>query len=1241
MGLITGGKLVELAEGSREEIFGVWKNLGGTMKTKYPSMFGVLAIFLLVASFVVPVNMANPAPVKAYDPICQWDYVTTPGLMAGFIMDVVTPSEVNKLVVGSDGGTVWAVDTANSVMSAATASSIPGLYKSTSGGIFWSGSPWDYLCRDVNAALAAGIAITFYNPVWDVAIAPDDPNFVAVVLDCALAVTVDGGRQVWVTMDGGTSWQNTNFVGAPTLTATEIISCIDISMDYGGVRDIVVGTRTRDEGADGDIYVLKAPGFTTWTSQDFPLNLGTAGAGVGAGVYAAKFSPTYVGDAGIVVIASPVTDPRNTYGYVGIRDLAVGAPTTDWTDYDRVEIKDPLALTGSSPGVDSTIDGAMVTADLELPSDFSAASASLRRYYVSTDAEVTANTTNTGIFRIDNTTVYELMDTSSMFAVGAGGKRISSIAYYGTYASGKLLAGEVRGAACTATVPTWFTDSPTTCPIPCWYPALKPTTGAGAIAACVLGTLGWGNAQVAWQPGGALAFVGTSSAFLNEGGVEAAGTYLITDAEWPAGYLATRRLDESAFGISRNNGETWNQIALIDTFIEKFTDMAPAADCSTVYLASINSTKMGATANCTSFDSVWRSGTATNVVSPLPALPLGTYWERVLCHVTAADCTATQSEHAILRLAPDKLDGQIVFWAAGGTGFYGGWDNLNTQTVLWTPDYGDFWANIHPRISVQDMAAASSTKLYILNGLGLSQTMPYTGTAWSSANPTVDVASISGSHSIAAYGDDYVLVGPWAYATAAPAALSSDGGGSFTALAATTGDSGAIHVAFDPAFADNSIIYSGFDNGLGTGLGSIWRYQVGAGTDWINLLGTGAAGSVHSPGYYGLALAHTGGALYGAHDRSAGVFNTAVERTLTPTGGLPKPGIAWDCLNIFAPRETGAAAINFNLEPSSLKLCGCLTLDTDTTLFAIDNADYVTGGAGDLSTGGLWAFQDCVAKVGPTLTMEDGLLVGCDPVSGRNQEINFAWEQLCLAYGWDIEIAKDEAFSLVVFDWVSGATMTSADFYTSAISTVPTMIFPVGAATTGWPGQTRPFLVSQLECGHTYYWKVQVRSCVTGQIIRSPWSEKRSFTIKAGLPVSTPYYGPQLLSPNNGCIGCAVSPASFSWSPFKGSTSYKFQLAKDAAMTDIIAEDTTGASTGYEYDGTLDYSTNYFWRVMAVEPAPSDWSATFSFQTGAAPEAPPAPEEAPGTPLWVWVVIALGAIMVIVTLVLIVKTRRV
>jgi hypothetical protein len=109
----------------------------------------------------------------------------------------------------------------------------------------------------------------------------------------------------------------------------------------------------------------------------------------------------------------------------------------------------------------------------------------------------------------------------------------------------------------------------------------------------------------------------------------------------------------------------------------------------------------------------------------------------------------------------------------------------------------------------------------------------------------------------------------------------------------------------------------------------------------------------------------------------------------------------------------------------------------------------------------------------------------------------------------------------------------------------------------------------------------------------------------------------QLLSPNNTSLDCPVDQPSFSWSPHWSSgektTRYRFVLAKDAAMTQVVKEaEVTDKS--YDYDGTLDYGTNYFWRVMALEPAPSDWSATFSFRTEAAP--PPAAEAEPQTITW-------------------------
>ncbi len=257
----------------------------------------------------------------------------------------------------------------------------------------------------------------------------------------------------------------------------------------------------------------------------------------------------------------------------------------------------------------------------------------------------------------------------------------------------------------------------------------------------------------------------------------------------------------------------------------------------------------------------------------------------------------------------------------------------------------------------------------------------------------------------------------------------------------------------------------------------------------------------------------------------------------------------------------------------------------------------------------------------------DETFIGSDPVSGRSQEIDLSWEQLCLSSQYQVQIAKDPDFTMIVID--TGA-------FAPADSTSPAAYYPAGgraaspSAIAGW---------GNLEAGHTYYWRARVRQAATGQWLRSPWSEVKSFTVKAGFPANSPSYGLQTIYPSNTRTGCPVKPASFSWSPLKDTTKYKFQLAKDAAMTQIVKEAVV-TTTAYEYDGILDYSSSYFWRVMALEPAPSDWSATFSFQTQAAPPPPTPPAPKPETPLWVWVVIALGAILIIVTIVLIFKVRQ-
>jgi hypothetical protein len=246
------------------------------------------------------------------------------------------------------------------------------------------------------------------------------------------------------------------------------------------------------------------------------------------------------------------------------------------------------------------------------------------------------------------------------------------------------------------------------------------------------------------------------------------------------------------------------------------------------------------------------------------------------------------------------------------------------------------------------------------------------------------------------------------------------------------------------------------------------------------------------------------------------------------------------------------------------------------------------------------------------------ITVGVDPVTGRNESFVFLWEQLCLAGYYQLQIAKNPTFTLLVFD--SGVFAPNDESVTS-----PALVYQL----------------SNLEAGHTYYYRFRVRGAVTGQMIRGPWSETGVITNKAGNSVSTGYSGVQLLNPGNGCSGCPIQPVSFSWSPYSQTTKYRLTLARDAGLTDIIRK-VDVPTTSYQYDGRLDYDTMYFWQVTGLEPAPSDPSAVFSFVTESKPKSIAAIAiPTPTTPLWVWIVIGVGMLLIIATVVVIFRARNI
>jgi len=892
-----------------------------------------------------------PAQVSTVGP--QWTIFDTPDSIPSSTKELLNPrnqgAAINKIAVACDGMTIWAVVRRGDRNGINQGGAQVMLYRSIDGGISWT--DMEYLkLANVQSSIESGTLI------WDLAIAPDDPNIVAVA--CA-DISVDPLLQrVWISTDKGDTWESTRWPPSGITAGTDLISVVDISRDFGS-REILVGTRDGSGLDTNNLQIMRLDGHRQWKIQCAGSTVSASTSQLTGDIVAAKFSPNFPNDRTIVVICCDGTpEHAGTWLATGIHDVEQNA--TLWQEHaDHVKIRNADNNLGSSPRVDE-----IIIANLELPSDFSGDDANLRRFYVSTDAVQNSPniTTNRGVYRIDNKLIRTLMDNTHTLL-----RRTASIAYFGTCTSGKLLVGDVLGYGNLATVPTWFTDSPTDYPIPCWYPALKPTTGAaGQVVGSSKGyILGYGNAKVAWSPDGRLAYAATGAASLGPWAVPAVNNGAVNIATaWPAGYVNVVPFDEAAFSISRSNGETWNQLSLINTFVAKLTDVALSDDGKTVYLASVNTN-----AGSQGFDSVWRSSSNADVTSPLPALPIGTYWERVLTRVTAVSCDEIQSNLALLRTVPYGMDptGQIVAWAA-----------QYTKAQAWSPDFGEYWAIIVPREIIQDFCFESRTVLYNLTPDGLVQKMPYTETAWATSLPSSN-AHIQNAHTIAAYPGGKILIGA-ARANnliAYPIAFSLNHGNSWEVIPDQLPTKGNVHVAFDPDFQNNNIIYVADDGSIGSN-GSIYRqtipvYRRWVDTDIMNPV-NGAHGKYYSAaspyglgGYYGLQSALSTKDLYSAHGmvgQSSGVC-----RTRDRYEGVPKPGICWECLKTFT--QVNGKGIQFTTEPSSLKCCGGLIIGMKITLYAIDNNCYANNHNASAGFGGikaarecgmLWAFTDDVAE---------------------------------------------------------------------------------------------------------------------------------------------------------------------------------------------------------------------------------------------------------------------------------------
>ncbi|MBI4188161.1 MAG: hypothetical protein HY529_03030 [Chloroflexi bacterium] len=641
--------------------------------------------------------------------------------------------------------------------------------------------------------------------------------------------------------------------------------------------------------------------------------------------------------------------------------------------------------------------------------------------------------------------------------------------------------------------------------------------------------------------------------------------------------------DESAFSISTDDGNSFNDISLINATLTTLTDVAVSGDGKKYYLTS---------RDADNDISVWVNDGK---------------WARVL---TLRDYGTAK---ILLRVAPEDASSIYV----GAVGSQDIWVSKNSGKASWKS------VPVYKLSTLTDFVVQSTDILHAISASQYSKSVD-AGATWTTSVGMDDAIG----HNIALAPNNDVLVGD----TQGFVAFSKDNGATFKRTR-DFGTGNAYPVA-DKDYATNNVIYVGVGKDVKRGKADTTtdpstRGDVSNSGLLANYVVTGMLR--HDIHIYAMAANATSSALWRALE-------------LTPTVGSTQLAL-WSYR--AARTSTGTSEKLFAAEPSALKISP--TADTGPKLWSIDN---------DASMA-LNSLNDPIVATPPTVKAPaDKTTVSINPESGEAYNVTFSWSKYdsTNVHAMDLEIATDSAFTAVVFS----GTRTLLDKVD-----VASVIGPTAAeALFGLVSNRASF-----NPGDTYYWRVRHSNAIgTGQTdadrnFLSPWSVVRSFVIAPPIPFD-------ITSPTKGATGVATMP-TFVWTADKTATA-GFEIA--------VSEDPTFAILDWSHtvpkdslfyktvaSDELRFNTTYYVRVRAVTgtatTARGPW-VNGIFTTAEKPVAPtppvvitptpptPPPQivtvqvPVPGPPqpipsYLLWLIIAIGAILIIALIVLIVRTRRV
>jgi hypothetical protein len=569
-------------------------------------------------------------------------------------------------------------------------------------------------------------------------------------------------------------------------------------------------------------------------------------------------------------------------------------------------------------------------------------------------------------------------------------------------------------------------------------------------------------------------------------------------------------------------------------------------------------------------------------------------WARVFSEDMGA------ANDVLVRTAPGKPESVFIGW-------------VGQKEVRYSHDSGVTWKRTESDVALKDLVAKSDKIVFHMASNGYVSTSKDGGATfgdWVKSNVSGDQLIVEPTT-----GDVIVIGASSGYGRAS---ISSDDGNSFSRTPEALGiaDSGSpFFVGAATDYSDSKLIFCAQDQ-------MVQRWEVGGDMeDWkdVTTSGTypiGGTDEITGIGFHGGSLY----VMYNDPGVGSGFARSADWSGRTPT---------W--------ADQYQAGVDFDRLPTALKFSAGST--------KISALDTMPADADEL-----WSFTDVVeAVVAPTPTAPaEGYVGSVDVQLDKIDPIRFAWDEVHEYAKYDLRLGTNAKVSANYYTYDAGNKewITIGDGPSSAANKLYAFV-----------------------TGETYYWKVRVREPVTG-----PWSAISSFTIEVP-ERSTPL---TLLTPVNGASGISMNPA-FSWQPIPGVETYTFIIAGNSLLANPIAEATGLKVPAYRVVTNLEYGKTYFWRVTPTKPA-GESSPVFTFTVMDAPvvpppvveepeafvcpqcglvfysqsdlakhwaefhapipEAPPPPPAPPVTPSWVWIVVGIGAALVIATLVLIVTTRR-